>query len=320
MTSSSLIGLLFVRRYPDMPCAADVVNTLDQQALASILTAYGEERHARKIASAIVEARRVSPITRTQQLASVVAGTSALPWLIPCSTLGGLQGKNKNLSGLFPGGTCASENRADMRHQSWLCFSLRRFHSKSLHERHKWQAGRDECGWNRKSLEPWKQKLTKVAGYPPLPHSAPPFGYKAHLTQTHAPTYADTNDALLHTAGLGLFYFIFFVFPDCCWVFFQFFFFLLQIWDARCRCHSYWAEQCVRQCHPGRTGVSKSSCLISFEEQADLTPVFFRNCSTIQDVSFWGSSVGGAVALSSVVTVMPTRKRYSGRTDEGMQV
>ncbi|XP_023188625.1 probable methyltransferase-like protein 15 isoform X2 [Xiphophorus maculatus] len=60
--------------YPDMPCAADVVNTLDQQALASILTAYGEERHARKIASAIVEARRVNPITRTQQLASVVAG------------------------------------------------------------------------------------------------------------------------------------------------------------------------------------------------------------------------------------------------------
>ncbi|XP_031180022.1 probable methyltransferase-like protein 15 isoform X1 [Sander lucioperca] len=62
-------------RYPDMPCAADVVNTLDQQALASILTAYGEERHARKIASTIVEARRVSPITRTQQLASVVAGS-----------------------------------------------------------------------------------------------------------------------------------------------------------------------------------------------------------------------------------------------------
>ncbi|KAM9860765.1 12S rRNA N(4)-cytidine methyltransferase METTL15 isoform 2-T2 [Aulostomus maculatus] len=61
-------------RYPDMPCAADVVNTLDQQALASILTAYGEEKHARKIASAIVEARRVSPITRTQQLAGVVAG------------------------------------------------------------------------------------------------------------------------------------------------------------------------------------------------------------------------------------------------------
>ncbi|TMS13659.1 putative methyltransferase-like protein 15 [Larimichthys crocea] len=62
-------------RYPDMPCAADVVNTLDQQALASILTAYGEERHARKIASAIVVARRINPITRTQQLANVVAGS-----------------------------------------------------------------------------------------------------------------------------------------------------------------------------------------------------------------------------------------------------
>ncbi|CDQ78303.1 unnamed protein product [Oncorhynchus mykiss] len=64
-------------RYPDMPCAADVVNALDQQALASILTAYGEERHARKIASAMVEARSVYPITRTQQLASVVAGSFA---------------------------------------------------------------------------------------------------------------------------------------------------------------------------------------------------------------------------------------------------
>ncbi|XP_061671496.1 probable methyltransferase-like protein 15 [Syngnathoides biaculeatus] len=62
-------------RLSDMPCAADAVNTLDQLALASILREYGEERHARKIASAIVEARRVNPITRTQQLASVVAGS-----------------------------------------------------------------------------------------------------------------------------------------------------------------------------------------------------------------------------------------------------
>ncbi|CAL9701582.1 unnamed protein product [Knipowitschia caucasica] len=61
-------------RYPDMPCAADVVNTLDQQALASILSAYGEEKRAWKIASAIIEARRSSPINTTQQLARVVAG------------------------------------------------------------------------------------------------------------------------------------------------------------------------------------------------------------------------------------------------------
>ncbi|XP_063294650.1 12S rRNA N4-methylcytidine (m4C) methyltransferase [Pelobates fuscus] len=62
-------------RYPDMPTAADVVNALDQQALASILKTYGEERHARKIASAIVQARNIYPINRTQQLASIVAGT-----------------------------------------------------------------------------------------------------------------------------------------------------------------------------------------------------------------------------------------------------
>lgn len=61
-------------RYPDMPTAADVVNALDQQALASILRTYGEEKHAKKIASAIVQARSIYPITRTQQLASVVAG------------------------------------------------------------------------------------------------------------------------------------------------------------------------------------------------------------------------------------------------------
>ncbi|XP_063800491.1 12S rRNA N4-methylcytidine (m4C) methyltransferase isoform X2 [Pseudophryne corroboree] len=63
-------------RYPDMPTAADVVNALDQQALASILKTYGEEKHAKKIASAIVQARSIYPITRTQQLASIVAGVS----------------------------------------------------------------------------------------------------------------------------------------------------------------------------------------------------------------------------------------------------
>ncbi|XP_038661998.1 probable methyltransferase-like protein 15 [Scyliorhinus canicula] len=64
-------------RYPDMPTAADVVNALDQQSLASILRIYGEERHAKKIAAAIAQARSIYPITRTQQLASIVAG--ALP-------------------------------------------------------------------------------------------------------------------------------------------------------------------------------------------------------------------------------------------------
>uniref|UniRef100_A0A2I3GCL6 12S rRNA N(4)-cytidine methyltransferase METTL15 n=1 Tax=Nomascus leucogenys TaxID=61853 RepID=A0A2I3GCL6_NOMLE len=54
-------------RYPDTPTAADVVNALDQQALASILRTYGEEKHAKKIASAIV-----------QQLANIVTGAFPL--------------------------------------------------------------------------------------------------------------------------------------------------------------------------------------------------------------------------------------------------
>ncbi|XP_078077144.1 12S rRNA N(4)-cytidine methyltransferase METTL15 isoform X1 [Mustelus asterias] len=63
-------------RYPDMPTAADVVNALDQQSLASILRIYGEERHAKKIAATIAQARSIYPITRTQQLASIVAASS----------------------------------------------------------------------------------------------------------------------------------------------------------------------------------------------------------------------------------------------------
>ncbi|NXM89119.1 MET15 protein, partial [Oenanthe oenanthe] len=61
-------------RYPEMPTAADAVNALQRQALAAVLSAYGEERRARSIAAAIARARSVCPITRTQQLASIVAG------------------------------------------------------------------------------------------------------------------------------------------------------------------------------------------------------------------------------------------------------
>ncbi|XP_063145613.1 12S rRNA N4-methylcytidine (m4C) methyltransferase [Candoia aspera] len=61
-------------RCPDTPTAADVVNALDQQALASILKTYGEEKHAKKIASTIVQARSIYSIIRTRQLASIIAG------------------------------------------------------------------------------------------------------------------------------------------------------------------------------------------------------------------------------------------------------
>lgn len=52
------------------PTAADIVNTLDYQALADILYQYGEERQSRRIARAIVAAR---PIYTTAELANVIS-------------------------------------------------------------------------------------------------------------------------------------------------------------------------------------------------------------------------------------------------------
>jgi 16S rRNA (cytosine1402-N4)-methyltransferase len=51
------------------PTAADLVNELSRDDLARVLTEFGEERHARRIATAIVAAR---PITRTGELARLV--------------------------------------------------------------------------------------------------------------------------------------------------------------------------------------------------------------------------------------------------------
>jgi 16S rRNA (cytosine1402-N4)-methyltransferase len=65
-------GPLDMRMGGDGPSAADVVNTLDEGALADIIHRYGEERHARRIARAIVAARQDAPITRTLQLAEIV--------------------------------------------------------------------------------------------------------------------------------------------------------------------------------------------------------------------------------------------------------
>lgn len=54
--------------------AADVVNSADLDTLADILRRYGEEPAARRIARAIVERRQRAPITRTRELAELVAG------------------------------------------------------------------------------------------------------------------------------------------------------------------------------------------------------------------------------------------------------
>jgi 16S rRNA (cytosine1402-N4)-methyltransferase len=54
------------------PSAADLVNTLPERELADILFEFGEERHARRIARAIVAQRRSAPITTTAALAALV--------------------------------------------------------------------------------------------------------------------------------------------------------------------------------------------------------------------------------------------------------
>lgn len=50
--------------------AADVVNSADEKTLADIIARFGEERHARRIARAIVAAR---PLARTGELADIVS-------------------------------------------------------------------------------------------------------------------------------------------------------------------------------------------------------------------------------------------------------
>jgi 16S rRNA (cytosine1402-N4)-methyltransferase len=66
-------GPLDMRMGADGPSAADIVATASDGALADILFHFGEERAARRIARAIVEARARSPITRTLELADIIA-------------------------------------------------------------------------------------------------------------------------------------------------------------------------------------------------------------------------------------------------------
>ncbi|MDX1580105.1 MAG: 16S rRNA (cytosine(1402)-N(4))-methyltransferase RsmH [Alphaproteobacteria bacterium] len=63
----------------DSPSAADIVNTVDEGELADILFKYGEERRSRRVARAVVEERKIKPLTRTSQLADVVTGVLGRP-------------------------------------------------------------------------------------------------------------------------------------------------------------------------------------------------------------------------------------------------
>ncbi len=52
--------------------AADIVNSTGESDLAALIFAFGEERRSRRVARAIVDARRAGPITRTGELAAIV--------------------------------------------------------------------------------------------------------------------------------------------------------------------------------------------------------------------------------------------------------
>ena len=65
-------GPLDMRMEKAGPSAADIVNSLDEAELARLLRELGEEKRARRVARAIVEARATRPITRTSELADIV--------------------------------------------------------------------------------------------------------------------------------------------------------------------------------------------------------------------------------------------------------
>ncbi len=62
------------------PSAANLINSLGAEDLARLFFEYGEERHSRRVARRIVEARRVEPITTTRRLAELVRQSIPGKW------------------------------------------------------------------------------------------------------------------------------------------------------------------------------------------------------------------------------------------------
>jgi len=71
--SFRLGGPLDMRMGQDGPTAADVVAKASEADLANIIYIFGEERHSRAVARAIVAARKEAPITTTRALADLVS-------------------------------------------------------------------------------------------------------------------------------------------------------------------------------------------------------------------------------------------------------
>jgi 16S rRNA (cytosine1402-N4)-methyltransferase len=71
--SFRLGGPLDMRMGRDGPTAADVIASASETDLANIIYIFGEERHSRAVAGAIVAARKEAPVTTTRALAAIVA-------------------------------------------------------------------------------------------------------------------------------------------------------------------------------------------------------------------------------------------------------
>ncbi len=68
-------GPLDMRMSAKGQTAAQLINNIDEKRLADILFAYGEEKKSKKIAKAIIKARKEKPILRTKQLADIIEQT-----------------------------------------------------------------------------------------------------------------------------------------------------------------------------------------------------------------------------------------------------
>jgi 16S rRNA (cytosine1402-N4)-methyltransferase len=71
--SFRLDGPLDMRMGQQGPTAADVIAKASEADLANIIYIFGEERHSRSLARAIVAARKEAPITTTRALADIVS-------------------------------------------------------------------------------------------------------------------------------------------------------------------------------------------------------------------------------------------------------
>jgi 16S rRNA (cytosine1402-N4)-methyltransferase len=70
--SFRLDGPLDMRMGGEGPTAADVIAHAGERDLADVIYIFGEERHSRGVARAIVAARKEQPITTTRELANIV--------------------------------------------------------------------------------------------------------------------------------------------------------------------------------------------------------------------------------------------------------